>query len=68
MVANIHHFASDDQHAARGCTQLNAAHAQALTAGAQKITCKSIFEVSRRPFWPTFRVQCSRLFPSSMLE
>jgi hypothetical protein len=35
MVANIHHFAADEQHAASGCAQLNAAHAQALTAGAQ---------------------------------
>ena len=32
------------------CAQLSAAHSQALAAGAQVITCKSIFEVLRRPY------------------
>src|SRR5262249_29970713 len=32
------------------CAQLNAALAQAQAGGAQRITCKSIFEVLRRPF------------------
>jgi len=32
------------------CTQLNAAYTRAQAAGAQTITCKSIFEVLRRPY------------------
>jgi hypothetical protein len=32
------------------CAQLAAAYAQAQAAGAQTITCKSIFEVLRRPY------------------
>jgi hypothetical protein len=32
------------------CAQLTAAYAQAQAAGAQMITCKSIFEVLRRPY------------------
>jgi hypothetical protein len=32
------------------CAPLNAAYAQAQAAGAQRITCKSLFEVLRRPF------------------
>jgi hypothetical protein len=32
------------------CAQLNAAYTQALAAGAQRITCKSIFEILRRPY------------------
>jgi DEAD/DEAH box helicase domain-containing protein len=32
------------------CAQLNAAYAQAQAAGAQRIECRSIFEVLRRPY------------------
>ncbi len=32
------------------CGQLSAAHTQALAAGAQRVTCKSIFEILRRPY------------------
>jgi DEAD/DEAH box helicase domain-containing protein len=32
------------------CAQLNAAHAQAVAAGAQRVTCRSIFDVLRRPY------------------
>jgi DEAD/DEAH box helicase domain-containing protein len=32
------------------CPQLSAAYAQAVAAGAQRVTCKSIFEVLRRPY------------------
>jgi hypothetical protein len=39
-----------DTHPNNRCAQLNAAYGQAQAAGAQRIACKSIFEVLRRPF------------------
>jgi DEAD/DEAH box helicase domain-containing protein len=39
-----------DTHPNNRCPQLDAAVAQAQAAGAQRIICKSIFEVLRRPF------------------
>jgi DEAD/DEAH box helicase domain-containing protein len=32
------------------CAQLNAAHTQAVATGAQRVTCRSIFDVLRRPY------------------
>jgi hypothetical protein len=32
------------------CAQLNAAYIQAVAAGAQRVTCRSIFDVLRRPY------------------